>query len=136
VTYPAVHIFLAFVTWIVPAGNGVAARSLDAGFTSLFIMAMPVVAVVLAAYLRPPIPGARLVTIIALIEYALALFFGLITFLLGLSVVVGRVDSAADGADAFRHIVLGLADLGMIAVAAYVTFVAFTSLGGRSLGRA
>jgi hypothetical protein len=131
VAYVALFLFFAFILWLAPGDVRFTVRSLNAGFTDLFIMAMPVVAVVLAVHIKPSIPGARLITVIALIEYAVALLFGVITFLIGLGAVLDRIDDANDAVGAFRHVVLGLAELALIGVAAYIVVTAFTSLGGR-----
>jgi hypothetical protein len=128
VSYVAVYLFVTFLVWLVPTGGSLADRSAGVDFTSLLVMAMPVVAAVLAGYLAPPVPGARLLTIVALLEYAVALFFGIITFLLGLTSTFREVLSAGGTIGTFRYVVLGLAELGLVAVAAYVTFVAFTRL--------
>jgi hypothetical protein len=53
----------------------------NAGFRGLILIALPVLAVLLAAYVTPSCRG-RLVALVAMVEY-LILFFGLITLLTG-----------------------------------------------------
>jgi hypothetical protein len=130
VGYPALFLFFEFFELILPGGS-FTGRAAGAEFRSLPINAIPVVAVVLAAYLGPPIPAARLLARIALIEYAVTLFFGLLTLVVGLVAVVDGVNSAQSGLAAMRYVVLGVAELGMIAVVAHVVLRTYTSLGGK-----
>jgi hypothetical protein len=133
VGFAALHLVFTFLIWITPGGGSVSggAASAFGEFTNLVIMAMPVLAVVLAAYLTPPVAGARLITVVALIEYAVALLFGALTFLIGLGAAFDGVNNAEDGMRALQYLVQGIATLALVAVAAYVVFRAFTSLGGR-----
>jgi hypothetical protein len=130
VGYPALFLFFELFELVLPGGS-FAGRAAGAEFRSLVINAIPVVAVVLAAYIGPPIPGARLLARIALIEYAVTLLFGLLTLVVGLVAVVDGVNSAQSGLAAMRYVVLGAAELGMIAVVAHVVLRAYTNLGGR-----
>jgi len=133
VGYAALHLFFTFLLWITPNGNTFSGRSAGAyaDFTNLLIMAFPVLAVVLAAYLAPAVGGARILTLVALFEYAVSLFFGLLTFLIGMGAVFDSVDDADDGLRAFQYVVMGFATLALIAVAAYIVVRAFIALGGR-----
>jgi hypothetical protein len=131
VGYTALHLFFTFLLWVVPGGT-ISGRSLGAheGFTSLTIMAFPVVAAVLAAYVTPAIAGARLVALAALAEYVVALLLGTLTFLIGLGDEFSGLNHASEAIGAFAYLVLGIANLVLILVAAYVVLRAFTGLGG------
>ena len=133
VGYAGLHLAFTFLVWVAPGSGSVSGGAAAAygEFTSLVIMAMPVLAVVLAAYVTPPVPGARLITIVALIEYAVSLLFGLLTFLIGLGAVFDGIGDAEDGIRALQYLVMGFATFALIAVAAYVVLRAFTGLGGR-----
>lgn len=129
-TYTALFLFFTFFSWLLGDGS-FSGRSASAGFRNLFELAMPVVAVVLATYITPPLPGAKLMTIIALVEYAFALFFGIVTLLIGLGAVLDHVNTAFESFNALQYLVMGIAGLALITVAAYVTVRAYQSLGGR-----
>jgi len=129
VGYVALFLFFEFFQWILPGGS-FSTRSANADFRSILIMGLPVLAVVLAVHVAPVVAGARLIAAIALLEYAVAVFFGLITLLIGLGAVFDRVDSASDSIGALGYLVLGLAELGLIAIAALVVWRAYSGLGG------
>ena len=131
--YAALHLVFTFLVWAAPGRGSVSggAASAYGQFTDLLIMAMPVVAVVLAAYLTPPVAGAKLITLIALIEYAVALAFGGLTFLIGLGAAFDGIGTAEGAMIALQYLVLGFARLGLLVVTGYVVFRAFTTLGGR-----
>jgi hypothetical protein len=120
VGYVALFQFFEFAQWILPNGGTFTSRSENGSFRSLVVMAMPVLAVVLATFVAPSLRAARLLTIIALVEYAVSLFFGLVTLLIGLGGILDRVDNAKKGFNAFDYLVLGIASLVLIAAAAYV----------------
>jgi hypothetical protein len=134
--YTALSLLFSFFTWVLPrAGSGFATRSALSGFTDLVLMAMPVVAVLLAVYVEPVLSGARLVAAIALIEYAVALFFGALAFLIGLGSVFDGLFRPNDAISVPEYVIIGLAKLALIATAAYATFAMFTRVGGKfSLG--
>ena len=130
VGYAALHVFFAFFDWLLPGDGSFSGRSANAGFMNLFVMAMPVVAVLLAAQIAPVLAHARLLTAVALVEYAVSLVFGLFAWLIGLGAVVGSVDSPNDSFDMLAYLVMGIAGLALIAVAGWVTYRAFVHLGG------
>ena len=131
VAYVAVWLFFTFFDWVLPGDGSFSGRSAGAGFDSLTIMAMPVLAVLLAAHVTPAVPGAKLLAAIALIEYAVALFFGVITLLIGLGAVFDGVNTINEVFDALAYFVLGLGSLVLIGVAAYVVLRSYIELGGR-----
>jgi hypothetical protein len=133
VGYAALHLAFTFLIWITPGGGSVSGGAAAAfgEYTRLVIMAMPVLAVVLAAYVTPVVAGARLIAVIALIEYAVALLFGALTFLIGLGAAFDGINTAEDGMRGLQYLVMGIATLALVAVAGYVVLRAFTGLGGR-----
>jgi hypothetical protein len=133
VGYAALFLAFTFLIWITPGRGSVSGGAADAfgDFTSLVVMSMPVVAVVLAAYVSPPVAGAKFITLIALIEYGVAFLFGALTFLIGLGAAFEGVDNAEDAMRGLEYLVLGFARLALLAVAGYVVYRAFTGLGGR-----
>jgi hypothetical protein len=132
VAYAALHLVFSFFDWLMPGDGNLPDRSAGAGFTNLFVMAMPVVAVLLAVYLSPALNGAKLLATVALLEYVVAIVLGALAWLIGFaSVFDGGIDTANDAFDGLRYLVMGLADLALLAVAALVVYKAFTSLGGR-----
>ncbi|MEV4410654.1 hypothetical protein [Catellatospora sp. NPDC049609] len=129
--YTALHLGFKLLIWIIPAmGTTLVSRSQSAGFLDLFVMSFPLVAVLIATHVAPPLPAAKLLTVVALVEYAVSVFFGAITFLIGLG-GLGYVDTFPETVDAFGHIVLTVARLGLVALAGYAVLRVFLALGGR-----
>jgi hypothetical protein len=128
--YTALFLFFTFFAWLLPGGS-FSGRSAEADFRSLLVMAMPVLAVLLAVYVTPQLAGAKVITLVALVEYAFALFFGFVTLLIGLGSVFEGVNSPSDAFRAMAYLVLGAASLGLMAIAGYVCLRAFLSVGGR-----
>jgi hypothetical protein len=131
VGYVALALFFAFFNWILPGQGTFSSRSAGAGFDNLLVMAMPVLAVLLAAHVSPAISGAKIIAAVALIEYAVALLFGAVTLLIGLGAIFDDVETVNGVFDALAYLVMGGANLALIAIAAYVVMRTFTSLGGR-----
>jgi len=128
VGYAGVHLFVAFLDWVGPERfQTFANRSavVSGAFTSLVELAMPVVAVLIAAWGNAPVPNARLIATVALVEYAVVLFLGAITFLIGL----GGLENV-NGLDVLGYLLLGLGRLALAVVAGLVTYQAWTRLGG------
>src|SRR5262245_2200963 len=102
VGYTGLYLVFAFFGWVLPDGS-FGARSAGAGFTSLVELALPLIAVLLAtgAGIAYALPDAKLITTVALIEYAVAVLFGALAWLLGLS------EAGDDGAfDGVRYALL------------------------------
>ena len=131
VGYAALHLFFAFFDWLLPGDGTFTGRSANAGFTNLFVMAMPVVAVLLAVHVAPVLNHAKLITAVALVEYAVSLVFGVFALLIGVGAVAdGSIRNSNDAFDALAYFVMGAAALALIAVAGWVTYQAFVRLGG------
>src|SRR5688572_28436190 len=128
--YVAVRLFFTFFDWVLPGDGSFSVRSAGAGFESLLVMTMQLLAVLLAAHVTPSVQGARLIAAVALVEYAVALFFGAITLLIGLAAVFDGLETINGVFDALRYFVLGLGNLVLIAIAAYVVVRSYTGLGG------
>jgi hypothetical protein len=94
-------------------------------FVNLPTVAFPIAAVLLALLLQPRHPKARLIVLIALIEYGVAAFFGLFFGLL-----VGLINLAADAGAraAFEGLLTRLAWLAVLAVAGYGVFLIWQRL--------
>jgi uncharacterized membrane protein len=118
--YVAVYLFLEFVRLLLP-DVAFSDRAAAADFRNLFVLAMPVVAVLLAHYVPPPLSGARLISLAALIEYGVALVFGSLTLLIGLPRVLHDIHNADSALSAIRYVVLGLLSLVLLAIAGFVT---------------
>src|SRR4051812_965370 len=131
VAYVAAALFFVFLVWLTPGDGSFGSHFTSAGFRDLFLMAMPVLAVLLATRAGPVVPGARLLTTVALVEYAVSLLFGALTLLVGFFVLVVDVNSPRSAIGVLQYVVLGLLALVLIAVAAYATYRIFLDLGGR-----
>jgi hypothetical protein len=128
VGYAGLHLVLAFLRWLLPGDSTTfAQRSAIATdtFTALVELALPVLAVLLAAAIAPPVPQAKLIVTVAVVEYAVLLFFGVITFLIGLGGLGG-----ADGLDVLSYLLLGLGRIVLAGIAGLVTYQAWARLGG------
>jgi hypothetical protein len=131
VGYAGLHLFFAFLDWVMPGNGSLIDHSVGAGFADLFVMAMPVVAVLLAVYLSTPVSGAKTIVAIALVEYVVSVVLGVLALLIGLGDAIHPAHNANDGADALRYIVMGAAGLVLIAVGGWITYQAFVRLGGK-----
>ena len=78
---PAVLLFVAIIR-LIPAGDGeeFASRAQDSfySFVNLPTIFFPLAAVLLSLLVQPRNPKAKVVTVIALVEYAVAAFFGVV----------------------------------------------------------
>jgi hypothetical protein len=129
--YVALFLAFEFLSWIVPSlGFTFTRRSYNADFVHLYTIVLPLLAVLIATQIQPVLSGTKLFATIALLEYVVALFFGAITFLIGLGYAFGGVDSAAGALSGLRYIVFELLELGIMVLAGYAVFRVFTSVGG------
>jgi hypothetical protein len=129
--YFAAYLVFEFLRWIVPSPSDTfTSAAYSAGFADLFPIALPLLAILIATQMEPVLPGAKLIAGIALIEYAVALFFGVITFLIGLGYAFG-IDNFSDVIEAMSYLITGLLRLGLLALAGYAVLRVFTALGGK-----
>ncbi|MEU7758021.1 hypothetical protein [Micromonospora aurantiaca (nom. illeg.)] len=93
-------------------------------FVGLESTVLPLLAVLIATAILPVVPKAKLITQVALVEYAVSVVFGALTFLIWL---VGRL---ADGEvlDAFLGLLTRVAWLAIFGVAAFVVFKIWRTL--------
>ena len=132
----AAVIFFSFLTWIFPPSPGDFLGRFNAGsFTNLTVLVAPLLAVLVAARLGPPLPQARTMGLIAVAEYAAALLLGALAFLI---TIATRFDGLSNGIYAFGgvlqalgHILVDLLLLALLLLAGLWTYQIFTSLGGR-----
>jgi hypothetical protein len=75
--------------------------------------------------------ASKFIAGIALIEYAVSAVFGVLTFLIGLAYAFSSINSAGAALGAFRFMVIGAAELAILALAGYATMRVFQSFGGR-----
>ncbi|ABP53422.1 hypothetical protein [Salinispora tropica] len=94
------------------AGNAAAA------FTSIEAVVLPLLAVLLATHLHPVLPRAKLITQVALGQYAFSAFFGALIF------VIWSVDRlvSAELLDAFLGFLSQLAGLGLLLLAGFPVY--------------
>jgi len=118
----AVFLFTGLLDLLVPyqfgaSGRGFARRSAESfgGFVNLVTIGFPFLAVVLATHLRPEVARARLITLVALIEYAVCAAFGTVFGLL-VGVVVLVDDSVRT---AFQALLFRAAWLAVLGVAGF-----------------
>lgn len=87
-------------------------------FTSIEVIVLPLLAVLLATHLHPVLPRAKLITQVALGQYAFSAFFGTLTFLIW---SVDRLVSAVL-LEAFLGFLSQLAGLGLLLVAGFMVY--------------
>jgi hypothetical protein len=93
VAAPAVMLFVAVIR-LIPSGDGdqfsTRAQESFGGFVNLTSIGLPLLAVLLSTLVRPEHPKAKLITTVALAQYAVIAFFGvLFGFLVGLIGIAG-----------------------------------------------
>ncbi|MFG3600740.1 hypothetical protein [Micromonospora chersina] len=93
-------------------------------FVGLESTLLPLLAVLLATHVRPVLPKAKLITQVALLEYAVSAAFGALTFLIWM---VGRL-ADGDVLDAFLGLLTRVAWLAVFAIAAFVVFKIWRTL--------
>jgi len=115
-------LFFTFDNWAI--GFGARADATFNDFSGLIAIGFPVIAVLLATHIPPMVGRARVITLVALGEYAVSGFFGLIAF-------IGRFASRLDSPPvlgesglrrAFEGLFGGMIWLGLLAFAAYVVY--------------
>ena len=123
----AVMLFVAIIR-LIPSGSGpdFGTRAQEGFYTFVSVptIVFPLAAVLLSLLVKPQHRQARLITQVALVEYGVAAFFGLIFgFLIGL-IKIGS-DS---GRMAFEELLLRVTWLTVFAVAAYATYQIWRNL--------
>lgn len=108
---------------LIPDGSGQFGGRTEGSFgefVNLPIVAFPIAAVLLALMVQPRHPKARLIVLAALLEYAVAAFFGVFFGLL-----IGLINLAADAGAraAFMGLLVRLGWLAVLAVPAYAVFL-------------
>ncbi|WP_018221044.1 hypothetical protein [Salinispora pacifica] len=94
------------------------ATSAAVTFTGIEVVVLPLLAVLLATHLHPVLPRAKLITQVALGQYAFSAFFGTLTFLIW---SVDRLVSAVL-LEAFLGFLSQLAGLGLLLVAGFMVY--------------
>ncbi|MEU1757706.1 hypothetical protein ACFYPF_01195 [Micromonospora sp. NPDC005223] len=124
----AVLLFVGLLRLLVPVDDystfSGRAGSTYFAFIGLEATVLPLLAVLIATVILPVVPKAKLITQVALVEYAVSVVFGALTFLIWL---VGRL---ADGEvlDAFLGLLTRAAWLAIFGVAAFVVFKIWRTL--------
>ncbi|RKR90321.1 hypothetical protein BDK92_4691 [Micromonospora pisi] len=124
----ALLLLVAVINLLVPRGEGdeFTRRAGDSfgDFVGLTTILLPLLAVLLATHIQPVVGQAKLITQVALVEYAVSAFFWVVTMLAWL------VGALAEGEFrlAFTGLLAQLALLAVFAVAAYVVFTLWRQL--------
>jgi len=116
---PAVLLFVAIIR-LIPDGDGFANRAQDSfySFVNLPTTFFPLAAVVLALLVQPPHPKARLITLIAAVEYAVAAFFAVV-----FGILVGLIQIAGFSLrTAFEELLVRVAWLAVFALAGFAVY--------------
>ncbi|WP_067496368.1 hypothetical protein [Actinoplanes sp. TFC3] len=124
---PAIWLFVAIIR-LIPSGVGLTflsrAQNSFYSYVNLEIILLPLAAVLLAHLIQPRHRQARLVTVVALIEYAVAAFFAVVFgFLIAIVKIAGSSIRVA-----FEELLVRVAWLAVFAVAAYAVFMVWQTL--------
>ena len=127
VAAPAVWLFVAIIR-LIPSGVGqdflTRVQNSFYSFVNVELIALPLAAVLLATAVQPAHKNAKLITIVALVEYAVAGFFAIIFgFLIALVKIAGFSIRVA-----FEELLVRAAWLAVFAVAAYAVFQIWRNL--------
>lgn len=127
--YVALVLFIVFLRWLIPAefGNFVD-RSAEAGsrVTELTTIGLPLLAVLLVSQIKPALGITKLISMIALAQYAFIILFGALTWLIGLA----KLTEGVHVASALDYLAIGAAELVITALAAFAVFRVFIAAGG------
>jgi hypothetical protein len=138
--YAGLTAFFTLMRAILPEdASALFAFSWAPDFVTLPTMAAPALAVLLAARVAPAVSGARLAVLVALIVYAAVLVLGAADFVVSLVVAfIPSFDGARPGARSVHDLgdlIVGVAELVLVAVAALWARGVYADLGGRLPGR-
>lgn len=118
---PALLLFVAVIRLIPDGENQFGYRTQDSfyGFINTATVFMPLAAVLLAVLVQPRHPKAALITLIAVVEYAVMALFGLLFGLL-----IGLINHASNNGAriAFEELLVRAAWLAVFGVTAYAVF--------------
>jgi len=130
VGYTGLYLLVVFLRWVVPTDFttfGTRSAVTSTQFTALVELALPLLAVLLATAISPALPQAKLIAMVAVIEYAVILLLGVITFLIGL----GAADfDPRDGVATLAYVLLGLGRIVLAVIAGLVAYQAWNRAGG------
>ncbi len=123
----AVFGFFGFLEWLLHTDTfGATVDSTFGAFGSLLTLFFPLVAVLLAVVVKPVTQRARLVVIGALVLYAAAVFFGVLSMLIGFVHEVGITGYPVS--DAFISLLERLVWLGLLGFAGFLVLRVYTAL--------
>ncbi|WFF03011.1 hypothetical protein [Micromonospora sp. WMMD964] len=117
----AVFLFVGLLRLIAPSDYGTFTDRSGSAFYSFIgveAVGLPLLAVLLATHISPVLPKAKLITQVALVEYAVSAFFGTLTMLIW---TVGRL-AQAEILDALLGVLTRFAWMVVFAVAAWVVY--------------
>ncbi|WP_422734261.1 hypothetical protein ACN26Y_03085 [Micromonospora sp. WMMD558] len=117
----AVFLFVGLIRLLTPTGYGTftgRAGSAFFAFAGIEAVVLPLLAVLLATHLRPVLPRAKLITQVAVGEYAVSTALGGLTFLIW---SFGRL-AEGEVTDAFLGVLARLAGLALLVTAGYAVY--------------
>lgn len=124
----AVLLLVGLIDLVIPRGAGstFTGRSGSAfyDFFGILAIGLPLLAVLLATHIQPPVGRAKVITIGALVEYAVSTLFGVIALLAWLigSLVDARI------LDAFTGLLVRVAYLAIFGIAVFAVFTVWRTL--------
>ena len=126
--YVAAELFFIAISWWLPgSGDSLLQRSYRTDTTTLTTVGLPILALLISAWLKPVLGVAKLVALVALVEYLIVLVVGFLTFMLGLLHIIDFVDTSSDVVAALSHIVFALLGLAIAALCAFVCWRSYSA---------
>jgi hypothetical protein len=122
----ALLLLVGLINFLIPHSDTFRGRAGGAfsDFVGVAAIVLPLLAVLLATHLPPPVPRAKLITQVALIEYAVSAVFGAVALLGWLITTLAAVEVR----DAFTGLLVRVAWLAIFGIAAFVVYKLWRTL--------
>jgi hypothetical protein len=119
-------LFFTFLDWVSASSFTHGSAASVGQFANPVVLGMAVVAVLLASKVAPALGNVRRVAMIALSELVAGVFFGLISWLVGLGTL-----GDLDGIGVLKYLFLGLASIALVAVGGLIVYGFYSEAGGK-----
>jgi hypothetical protein len=129
--FAVMDLFVVFDSWSGNFVNRAGGSFVD--FVGVVSIGFPLLAVLLATHLKPRVPQARLITVVALVEYGVSALFGALCLLADFLHNVSDSQLApgiGPARRAFEEFLIRAGELAVLAVAAFAVYQLFQGLYG------
>ena len=126
--YAGAELFFIATNWWLPgSGGNLFERSLRVDTTTLTTVGLPILALLLTAWVKPALAMAKTVALVALAEYLIILLFGGLTFALGLAQLFDVAHGPEGALAIFSHVVFAFLGFAIAAMCALVCWRYYSS---------